>query len=340
MLVVFGGNPNAISEVKFTGKDVNGNTYNNQDIKGIVYNGTPIWGKKVGADTTTFVENATISCTRPASPYNHESTSTTIISPSNIRYGDTVAISMTATSGYQIHSFGVSCGGQIIPTTKYTSSWAGTNNFTATDTVNVVCVAKNTGTLTLRKKANIASLSYRVGSSGQYTTVTSYRAVEVALGSTVYLYATAASGYTTANTSSNPLQVEMTVDGYEFAPTAQQAGEWHTIWSGSQHLHISTDSSVEFNTMYTEFTSLSQQVKSTYKFKVTVSNNNGVTNDTIETETGGKNYVEGSVSKYVGYTVYPPTYLSNTSVRIRVKTTDTRSFYAPTMKATKIEAYY
>lgn len=118
------------------------------------------------------------------------------------------------------------------------------------------------------------------------------------------------------------------------------AGSWHTIWSGSQYLNISTDSSVDFNTKYTEFTSLSEQVKSTYKFKVTVSNNNGVTNDTIETDTGGKNYVEGSARKYVGYTVYPPTYLSNTSVRIRVKTTDTRSFYAPTMKATKIEAYY
>lgn len=343
MLVVFGGNPNAISEVKFTGKDVNGNTYNNQDIKGIVYNGTPIWGKKVGADTTTFVENATISCTRPASPYNHESTSTTIISPSNIRYGDTVAIGMTATSGYQIHAYGVFCGGQVIPTTKYTSGYAATNNFTATDTVNVVCVAKNTGTLTLRKKANIASLSYRVGSSGQYITVTSYRAVEVAIGSTVYLYATAESGYTTAYTSSNPLQITMSVDGYMFEPTAQSAGDWHELWTGSQILNFGNDVG---NYGTTTISGLSPSITSSSKLRAYITTNKG-NYGYVDVDNEPKSYEEekrvGNKVSICGISVWAPDYNTSTSIVITARfdyQDGTGVLLYPSAKVTKIEAYY
>lgn len=245
-----------------------------------------------------------------------------------IPINSSVYLYATPTSGYE---------------TAYTSSnpqvITMSNNYTFSPTATII-----KHTLTITKNNNISSITYGISDSSsqggniRYTTVTSNTTVQIEHNAYVVLYATPASGYTTQYNTNHRLTFYMSSD-YTFSPTAT-ALDWHIIWSGSQHLHISTDSSVGFNTMYTEFTSLSEQVKSTYKFKVTVSNNNGVTNDTIETDTGGKNYVEGSVSKYVGYTVYPPTYLSNTSVRIRVKTTDTRGFYAPTMKATKIEAYY
>jgi hypothetical protein len=141
MLTVFGGDKNMINEIKFSGKAyVNGTltTVSNLDIKGLTYNGTQIWGKKMGADT--LIDNGTVTVFRTASAYNHENINVNI-SYADIRYGDTIQVTFQTSGDYYLSSYGVICDGNVINTTKVNDSYAYSDVFTVTGNVSIVNVA-------------------------------------------------------------------------------------------------------------------------------------------------------------------------------------------------------
>ena len=124
-----------------------------------------------------------------------------------IDYNTTIQWYADVSSGYTGNNTGSSSSPNSVTVT-------GATTISATATVNKY-------SLTLTKNSNVASLSYRVGSSGNYTTVTSTTTVaNIDFNSALYLYATAATGYSVPNTVSNPVETTMPVNGYTYSPTA------------------------------------------------------------------------------------------------------------------------
>lgn len=119
------------------------------------------------------------------------------------------------------------------------------------------------------------------------------------------------------------------------------------IWTGSVVLNVAKSADTGSNIAYTDITNLPFAVQNNYKFRVYIQRASILypTKTVIDTDSGAYIFTEsrtiiGTTYKSI-YTVSPPTYLSNNSVRI-TSTTTQYSVLAPPVERHiyRIEAYY
>ena len=116
----------------FKGSTPNEIKYNTNDVNVLKYNNVNVWGKPYALSISRGA-NTTVSVNRISSPNQHASTGV-LSSGSLVYHGDVLAITASASSGYNLSTFSVNG-----------TAWTSGNSITVSSAITVVTVAQGVG---------------------------------------------------------------------------------------------------------------------------------------------------------------------------------------------------
>ncbi len=161
----------------------------------------------------------------------------------------------------------------------------------------------------------------------------------VNLNSASSLYSPADSSGATCNLTKTGTATPFYANGTQIYITP--SGSWHTIWTGSQSLDYGTLGGDNGTTTFT----VSPAIQSSYPLRVyctTTYGNSGYVDNDNEPVAFEESQLISNRYSLVGTSVFAPDYKSSTSVSVTTRWDyqEGQRKILPTVKATKIEAYY